>query len=95
MALRLAAFWLWCKVEKEFPLSASGHTFYINTTALRLVYEKAKPDYNTFEAFRKHVNDAGGLQEMEEMNLALSAVPLEQLHQAMLQSDKSLDSFLN
>ncbi len=84
------------EVEKEFPvmiLSASGHTFYINTAALFLVYEKAKPDYDTFEAFRKHVNDAGGLQEMEEMNLALSAVPLEQLHQAMLQSDKSLDSF--
>ncbi len=30
---------------------------------------------------------------MEEMNLALSALPQEQLHQAMQQSDTSLDSF--
>lgn len=72
-------------MEKDTPvymIAASGHTAYVNTPALQLIYD-GNPDiqetYPTFEKYREHVNQGGGLQELEEMLPALTVIPSFQL----------------
>ena len=76
------------KIENEVPvfmLSASGHTGYVNTKALREIYDKVKPPgYDTFDEYREHVNTGGGLQEIEEIIPAFGAIPQRQLLETIL-----------
>ena len=87
------------EMEKDVPLlmiSASGHTAYVNTPALRSIYDsslKIQEEYKTFEEYRAHVNSNGGLQEMEEMIPAILAVPKLQLGTTIISGLKgSFDS---
>ncbi len=61
-----------------YMISASGHTAYVNTPALQLIYN-GNPDiqktYPTFAEYRQHVNQGGGLQEMPELLSALNVIP--------------------
>ena len=68
-------------IEQDTPvymIAASGHTAYVNTPALQQMYD-ANPDlqktYPTFAEYRAHVNQGGGLQELEEMIPAMKAIP--------------------
>ena len=67
------------KIENEVPLlmmSASGHTAYVNTQALRKTYdssEEVRAEYPTFDDYRAHVNSGGGLQEINEIMPAFDA----------------------
>ena len=84
------------KIELAIPvftLSASGHTVYINTVALRAVYDLGHSGYPTFEAYREHVNDNGGLQELEEIVPALGAIPGDQILQTILKLKGGLDAY--
>ena len=71
-------------VPPKVPLmmvSASGHTAYVNTKAIKRIYkknEKINTKYKTWEEFRQHVDEQGGLQELEEINCAISVIPKEQ-----------------
>ena len=59
-------------------LSASSHTAYVNTAALRCVYAHDQQGFESFRAYREHVNSHGGLHERNEIVPALTAVPREQ-----------------
>ena len=68
-------------MESETPvymLAASGHTIYVNTPALQQIYD-ANPDlqktYPTFAEYCAHVNQGGGLQELEEIIPSMKAIP--------------------
>ena len=58
-------------------MSASGHTAYVNTAALRKIYSSDTPE--EFIAHRKSVYESGGLQELEKIKAAVSAVPTGQI----------------
>ena len=82
--------------EKSIPLlmiSASGHSAYVNTAALRLIYETKSFDFPDFESFREHVNSRGGLQEIEEIVPALGAIPQAQIFLSVVALTKGLRSF--
>lgn len=81
------------KIEMDVPvlmLSASGHTAYVNTAVLHIIYDPSK--YDSFEDYRKHVNSGGGLQEFAEILPAVNAIPATQYNEAMLGIPKGLDS---
>ena len=59
-------------------LSASSHTAYVNTAALKCVYARDQQGFESFRAYREHVNSHGGLHERNEIVPALTAVPKEQ-----------------
>lgn len=79
-----------------YVISASGHTGYVNTPAIQLIYD-ANPDikqsYPTFAEYREHVNAAGGMQEFEEMLFAVKAIPTFQFEIASI--FEHLDSFVD
>ncbi len=83
------------QLNSKIPLmmtSASIHTAYVNTTALRIIYESSteiQAKY-TFEKFKDHVNDNGGLQEME-MVAAFAAIPKKQIWKSLLCTKGNLD----
>lgn len=87
------------EIENEIPvmmMSASGHTAYVNTEALRIIYDHNKPDgYDSFEEFRDHVNSGGGLQELAEIGLAFTSIPPLQLLESVLGIKKGLDSLFD
>ncbi len=62
-----------------FMMSASGHSVYVNSTALRHIYEVNPQGFPSFKSYREHVNSRGGLQELDEILPALAAVPKGQL----------------
>jgi predicted amidohydrolase YtcJ len=83
-------------IEKCIPIlmmSASGHTAYVNTEALKLVYEENKHGFETFEEFREHVNAGGGLQEIEEIIPAFGAIPDKQLEASVFGIPKGLRAY--
>lgn len=83
------------KMETDVPvlmLSASGHTAYVNTKTLRVLYEKTKPSgFDSFEEYREHVNSHGGLQELVEIIPAFEAIPRPQLLKTIFGVMKGLD----
>ena len=83
------------KMESSIPvfmLSASGHTAYVNTVALRAVFDSGNSGYDSFEKYKKAVDDNGGLQEMEQIIPALKAVPKLQLLGCVLKLLEGLGS---
>lgn len=74
-------------------LSASGHSAYVNTKALRLIYEVNSYGFPDFDSFREHVNSRGGLQEIEEIVPAFGAIPKGQLLLSVAGVMKGLRSF--
>lgn len=63
--------------ETEIPvlIMSTGHSAYVNTAALQIIYDKVKPEFESFEKFREFVNARGGLQEIEQIFPALTALP--------------------
>ena len=85
------------EIQSDVPLmmiSASMHTAYVNTAALRIIYESSsdiQAQYPTFKLFRDHVNANGGLQEIEEMIPAFNAIPRGQLMESLYSIKDNLD----
>ena len=85
-------------IEGDRPvmmLSASMHTSYVNTAALRKVYDSnasIREKYPTFDEYRAHVNEGGGLQELDEMVPAVYAIPFWQQIEMVLKIKKNFDS---
>ena len=86
--------------EKDLPLliiSASLHTAYVNTLAVREIYralikkegDKVKKSY---EEFWCEINTHGGLQELTEIGLALDAIPDYQKDKTLENLNMSLHS---
>lgn len=82
------------EMENDVPvmmMSASGHTAYVNTRALEIIYSKEKQG-DSFEDYRSKVNSNGGLQELVEIEAALKAIPILQLLNSFWRINKYLDS---
>ena len=86
------------KIIEDRPLmmlSASMHTSYVNTAALCKVYdsnESIREKFPTFDDYRTHVNERGGLQELEEMEPAVHAIPRQQQNETISMLTKNFDS---
>jgi len=78
-------------------LSASMHTTYVNTAAVKKIYQVNRASleitYPTLESFIKHVNDAGGLQEFSEMDWAISIIPILEKVAIGAKLFKNLDAY--
>ena len=85
------------ELEKEIPvlMMSTGHSAYVNTAALEIIYEKVKPEFfESFDKFREFVNANNGLQEIEQVFPALTAVPLDQVADIVSKTDAGLDILL-
>lgn len=83
-------------IVRDYPLfmtSASMHTAYVNTKALKIVYEKneaaLKPTYPTFEDYKAKTN--GQLQEEVGIAPALKSIPSFQIAEAALSIFRNLN----
>lgn len=77
-----------------FILSASVHTGYVNSPAVKLIYDspqnsEIRETYPTEKAYLDHVEKKGGLQEIAEFTPAFNAIPESQLQ---IDVPKYLDS---
>lgn len=79
-------------LENSVPLLMLSATGYVNTKALKLVYDLNQQGYPTFEEYRDHINSGGGLQEMEEIFPAFAAIPKLQIFATALSLIKGLRS---
>ena len=88
------------EMESETPvfmMAASGHTAYVNTAALYRIYHawlnwNLRNQYDTFEKYKDHVIQKGGLQEIAEIKPVFKAIPLFQLH--ILKFLENLNTFV-
>ena len=83
------------KMESTIPvfmMSASGHTAYVNTVALRAVFDLGHTGYDSFAKYKEAVNESGGLQEIEQITPAMKAIPKLQLIECTLKLKDGLDS---
>lgn len=75
-------------------LSASMHTAYVNTKALRLTYDHT-PDINSMMTFEEYkASNHGQLQEGIGMEPALKTIPLSQLAEMVLGCFSNLQKFI-
>jgi len=94
--------WLDEEIETDRAIviiSASGHTVYVNTPAMKIIWNKgassAPPGVKSFEDFQEYVNCSGGLQEAAGLKDAIKSIPSSQLAQTLVQLFPQITALLN